>query len=76
MPLSSILASTSWGWPWIFYVIGFIGILTGVMWFFCGADSPAKHNSITKEEKLYIENALGNVEAEKVCMSYYFHQPN
>ncbi|XP_077289176.1 putative inorganic phosphate cotransporter [Arctopsyche grandis] len=65
MPLSSILASTSWGWPWIFYVIGFIGILTGVMWFFLGADSPAKHTSITKEEKSYIENALGNVEAEK-----------
>lgn len=64
--MSSMLASSSYGWPSVFYVIGVLGILASVLWYFCGADCPAKHPTISDSEKRYIENALKNVETIKV----------
>ena len=45
------------GWPSIFYVIGMIGIVWAVMWFFLISNTPNEHRFISKEEKDYIVNA-------------------
>ena len=42
------------GWPSIFYVIGIIGLLWCVLWFFLVTDTPAKNKLISKTEKSYI----------------------
>lgn len=59
MPLSGLLANSSLGWPSIFYVIGGLGILWSVLWFFLGANAPAVCKKISEEEKAYIQSSLG-----------------
>ncbi|XP_075221024.1 putative inorganic phosphate cotransporter isoform X3 [Lycorma delicatula] len=58
MPMSGYLASSSGGWPSIFYVSGIIGLLWVVLWVFKGADSPATHSNISQSEKEYIMTSL------------------
>lgn len=64
--MSSMLASSSYGWPSVFYVIGILGILASVLWYLCAADGPGKHPTISNDEKDYIENSLKGVETKKV----------
>ena len=60
MPVCGALASSSIGWPSIFYIFGAVGILWVVLWFFLGADRPGTHKFISNEEKAYIETNLGS----------------
>ncbi|PNF23027.1 putative inorganic phosphate cotransporter [Cryptotermes secundus] len=60
MPLSGALASSSIGWPSIFYIFGALGICWVLLWVFLGADRPATHRFISKAEKAYIETNLGS----------------
>lgn len=60
MSVCGALASSSIGWPSIFYVFGALGFLWVVLWFFLGADRPDTHKFISKEEQAYIETSLGS----------------
>lgn len=68
------ICSTSLGWPPSFYIFGGTGILWVISWFFFGASTPAKHKSITVEEKNYIENSIGAVPKvieQASCVFFY-----
>lgn len=62
---SGFLASSSIGWPGIFYVSGAAGIAWTVAWFFFGGNSPVEHGSISAEERDFIESSLGNQDHSK-----------
>lgn len=65
------LAAGSGGWPSIFYVTGLCAIVWALLWLYIGADSPAEHNSISEEEKNYIQTSLVHSSANsKVCDNY------
>jgi MFS family permease len=68
MPACGALASSSIGWPSIFYIFGAVGILCGFLWIFFGADRPGTHKFISKAEQAYIETNLGSkVSTDTVC---------
>ncbi|RXG61910.1 putative inorganic phosphate cotransporter [Armadillidium vulgare] len=56
MMLSGYLCSTDFlgGWPSAFYVIGFLTVIWGVLWFILIKDNPQDHPRISKEELRYI----------------------
>lgn len=58
LPISGFLASSSGGWPSVFYLWGTVLIAWSICWFFLGADSPATHPTISSEEREYIEMSL------------------
>lgn len=58
LPLSGLLASSSWGWPSIFYVSGILGLLWCGIFVWLGADSPRVHPSISQHERTYIQHSL------------------
>lgn len=64
-PISGLLASSSAGWPSIFYVFGALAVIWGVVFFVFGSDSPSKHSRISEKERRYIENSLKSSEEEK-----------
>lgn len=49
------------GWQAIFYVFGSVGLVWTALWFTFVRESPAQHESIDNEEKLYIESSLSYV---------------
>uniref|UniRef100_A0AAG5DL33 Putative inorganic phosphate cotransporter n=1 Tax=Anopheles atroparvus TaxID=41427 RepID=A0AAG5DL33_ANOAO len=59
LAISGVLASSSMGWPSIFYISGAVGILWSLVWFFFGSNSPAEHRGIAPEEREFIENSYG-----------------
>ncbi|KAI1721070.1 major facilitator superfamily domain-containing protein [Ditylenchus destructor] len=60
LPLSAWLVSyVSWAAP--FYIYGVAGVIWSVFWFSLTFEKPAFHPTITKEEKCYIEDQIGNV---------------
>lgn len=54
---SGELASTSMGWPSIFYASGAVTLLWSLLWFIYGASSPADCKRISIEERLFVESA-------------------
>ncbi|PSN41740.1 putative inorganic phosphate cotransporter [Blattella germanica] len=60
MPICGTLASSSIGWPSIFYIFGAIGIAWSVLWTFVGASSPSTCKFISSEERAYIEASTGS----------------
>ncbi|XP_030754151.1 putative inorganic phosphate cotransporter [Sitophilus oryzae] len=49
----------SWlGWPFLFYLMGSLGLAWSVLWTIFGQSSPDTHPRITKEEKKYIQASL------------------
>lgn len=79
MFFAGILAASPGGWPSIFYVSGLCAIVWALVWFYIGADSPAKHKSISKEEKDYIETSLiynssnAQVKTNLECLILYIY---
>lgn len=55
---SGFIASSYLGWPSIFYVSGFAGILWAFVWVLYAASQPSDHKSISDDERRYIESAL------------------
>ncbi|KAL9915576.1 sialin isoform 1-T2 [Glossina fuscipes fuscipes] len=47
------------GWHWAFYVAAIVILCGMILWFIFVADNPAKHKTISAEEKQYIEKSLG-----------------
>lgn len=58
--ISGILASSSIGWPSIFYVSGSATLVWTILWAIFGASSPAVCPRITIEEKKFIETMPGS----------------
>lgn len=57
--ISGVLASSSMGWPSIFYFSGVAGLVWSILWFFYGASSPAEcQDRISQEERQFIESSL------------------
>lgn len=57
LAISGAIATSSAGWPGIFYVTGGFGLIWSVLWFLFGSSSPSNHNRISYEERDYIEEA-------------------
>uniref|UniRef100_A0A1L8DEJ4 Putative inorganic phosphate cotransporter n=2 Tax=Nyssomyia neivai TaxID=330878 RepID=A0A1L8DEJ4_9DIPT len=55
---SGFLASSSLGWPSIFYVSGCIGMIWTVLFFTFGSNSPAEDRHIKESERKFIEESL------------------
>ncbi|XP_078272695.1 vesicular glutamate transporter 3 isoform X2 [Rhinoraja longicauda] len=58
MPLAGLLVQYK-GWSSVFYVYGVFGMIWYVFWLLLAYQSPAKHPTITSEERAYIENSIG-----------------
>ncbi|KRF79997.1 putative inorganic phosphate cotransporter isoform X1 [Drosophila virilis] len=54
---SGLLASSSAGWPSIFYISGGVGCIWAILFFIWGASSPAHYKKISTEERKMIEMA-------------------
>lgn len=67
MCMCGFLASSKFGWPAIFYSLGFVSVIFASILYLFVADSPASHKSISIEEKLYIQSSLGQVNVKQVC---------
>ncbi|GBP75625.1 Putative inorganic phosphate cotransporter [Eumeta japonica] len=58
MPLCGILSNTALGWKLIFYCMGVLTIVTGLLWGVFAASSPAEHRFMSYHERVYIEKSL------------------
>lgn len=65
LAISGVLASSSMGWPGIFYISGAAGLLWSVLWYIFGGNSPSEHGSISAEEREFIESSLGRHDHSK-----------
>ncbi|KAJ0176882.1 hypothetical protein K1T71_008061 [Dendrolimus kikuchii] len=54
-----------WGWPAIFYVNGALGAIWTAAYIFLGSDSPQNSRMISKDERFYIQNSLGQIGEQK-----------
>ncbi|XP_067659181.1 uncharacterized transporter slc-17.2-like [Haliotis asinina] len=52
------------GWGSIFYIIGIGTFLWACLWMFVVADSPSKHPTISKQERHYIIDSIGDKDDE------------
>lgn len=66
------------GWPVTFYIHGIIGLAWVASWWFNGADSPADHRRILKQEREFIENSIDFERDERAIVSrvYGFEMDN
>lgn len=55
---SGTLASSSLGWPSIFYISGMCGLCWALIWLWLGASSPRDCKAITLAERNHIETSL------------------
>ncbi|XP_076684355.1 putative inorganic phosphate cotransporter isoform X2 [Andrena cerasifolii] len=62
---SGLLADSALGWPSCFYFWGGITVISGILFFFFGKESPAVHPNIPQDEREYIETSLGITETEE-----------
>ncbi|VDN52400.1 unnamed protein product [Dracunculus medinensis] len=60
MPLSGFLCKYGFagGWPSIYYILGFGGLMWCFLWFYFASDTPSRNRRITGEERKYIEESL------------------
>lgn len=72
MPITGFIAASSLGWPGVFRFYGLLSMLVGGIFWWYGADSPAKHTSISYEERNYIEVQLEQTAVGKVSPSLIF----
>lgn len=66
LPTAGLLASSSGGWPAIFYVSGAIALLWVLIWSLIGANSPADHQTISSTERNFIIVSLSDTTSKKV----------
>lgn len=67
-PVSGLIIQAL-GWHWAFYVAAIVVLCGMILWFIFVADNPAKHKTISTEEKQYIEKSLGaNVSNKNVSI--------
>ncbi|KAG5875714.1 hypothetical protein JTB14_000471 [Gonioctena quinquepunctata] len=59
MFFSGYLAASWYGWPMVFYIYNGSGLIWSILFCYYGRDCPGDHPTISREEKLLIENSLG-----------------
>ena len=59
MPLSGLIADY-FGWAWVFYFFGLLGVVWSFFWFILVTDSPSEHPKISKKERDYIVGSLSS----------------
>lgn len=57
-PIAGWISASTIGWPVVFYLYGGIGVAWSLIWLLVGSDSPAKHKTISKDERKYIESGI------------------
>lgn len=62
---TGLLSASPLGWPSCFYIWGTITVLSSILFFTVGKESPNEHPSIPQDEKEYIETSLGIMETEE-----------
>lgn len=68
--ISGVLASSSMGWPSIFYLSGVVGLVWAIIFIFYGSSSPAdSRNRMSIEERQFIESSLNTTGDAKVNRS-------
>jgi ACS family sodium-dependent inorganic phosphate cotransporter len=65
MPLCGMVLKT-WGWEFVFYVSGALGLTWCVAWWLLVYDTPDNHPRISREEKQYLKENLTEQPREKV----------
>ncbi|VDP32477.1 unnamed protein product, partial [Soboliphyme baturini] len=68
LPLSALLTSYC-GWSMPFYVYGICGGIWFIFWYVLIFETPAKHPTITMQERAHIENAIGRTSSKPVKFS-------
>ena len=60
LPVSGWLCDTTFlgGWPSVFYIFGFLGVIWGIAWFLLVKESPEDHPRISKWEYHHITSNL------------------
>nr|XP_014102786.1 putative inorganic phosphate cotransporter [Bactrocera oleae] len=61
---SGVLASSSLGWPGLFYIPGVVGLLWSATWIIWGANSPDECRSVSAAERALIAESL-NMKAKQ-----------
>lgn len=64
--ISGMLATSTYGWPIIFYLFNAIGLVWCVLFAIYGCNTPRKHKMITEEECNYICSNTGITGDKKV----------
>lgn len=64
LSVSGFLASSSMGWPSVFYFSGSVAVLWSILWLFIGSSSPAENKLISAGEREYIQSSLGHLEED------------
>lgn len=59
LAVSGVIASSSMGWPGIFYISGGMSAVWAVLWLWLGCEKPSESRYISETEKRFIESALG-----------------
>ncbi|KAF5270566.1 hypothetical protein FQR65_LT05464 [Abscondita terminalis] len=63
--LFSSFIISRFGWSYVFYFIGTLGILTSLAWYLLMCDKPEQHPRISKQELLYIQQNRAQTHSEK-----------
>ncbi|KAH8408177.1 hypothetical protein KR222_006605, partial [Zaprionus bogoriensis] len=59
---------TTFGWPYVFYTTGLLGVGWCILWYTLAFNTPKEHPRITKEELNYIELNVGEDVLKSVSM--------
>lgn len=59
LAVSGVLASSSLGWPSVFYLPGGIGCAWAALWLMWGSNAPSECAGISSEERAFIEESNG-----------------
>ncbi len=67
IPLGTLFAltTTGWivtryGWPYAFYIFGWLGVIWAVVWYFKAANSPAEYPGISRTELELLDSVSGD----------------
>ena len=60
LPVSGWLTETKWGWPSVFYICGFYGLVWSWFWFKHAYNTPDDHPTISAAEKCFIKQGIGH----------------
>ncbi|KAJ8929847.1 hypothetical protein NQ314_017451, partial [Rhamnusium bicolor] len=64
--MTGYICSSRVGWPFTFYLSGCLGVVWILPWIMFASDSPAKHKTISVQEKMYIQALIGGWEEPQV----------
>src|SRR5215510_4038701 len=67
---------THLGWPWVFYLFGFLGLLWSGIWYLLVTNNPEDHPRISPEElQLLLQGQRSTPQAQAVPWDRFFREP-